>query len=264
MISYIFVNILIRNLLRMKKILCLFSALTLVLISSCSSDDSSSSDSSGIVLLKKTIRTDSDGLKITTNFTYDGNKLVSIVDNSGDGNTYYTYTNDLIIKEVYKLPDGTVEQINTYEYDTNKRLVVFVRSEPIDELGTKHVYIYNADGTISIKDYIGDDKSQTVFNGEGKITFTNGEITSITTDYSPDKAYTYDDKNNPMKNVIGLDKIAFEDSDASGIFHNIVSEKDTESNEVVGTYVFTYNSDNYPVKSIDTEHGEKTTTEYFY
>lgn len=250
----------------MKKILCLFSALTLVLISSCSSDDSSSdsSDSSDSVLLKKTTITYSDGSKVTTNFTYDGKKLVSMIDDAGDVNVYYTYTNDLISKVVYKLPDGTVEQINTYEYDSNKRLVVFVRSEPIDELGTKQVYIYNADGTVSIKDYIGDDESQTEFNGEGKIIFADGEVASITTDFSPDFAYTYDNKNNPMKNVLGNDKIAFEDSEASGIFHNIVSEKDTENDEVTGTYVFTYNSDNYPVKSVENEDGETTTVEFFY
>lgn len=248
----------------MKKILCFFSALTLVLISSCSSDDSPSESSDTVVLLKKTILTSSDGSKVTTNFTYDGNKLVSMIDDSGESNIYYTYTNDLISKAVFKLPDGTVEQINTYEYDSNKRLVVFVRSEPIDELGTKQVYIYNADGTVSIKDYIGDHESQTDFNGEGKIIFADGEVVSITTDFSPDIAYTYDNKNNPMKNVLGNDKIAFEDSDASGILHNIVSEKDIQNDEVIGAYSFTYNSDNYPTKSIETEEGKTATREYFY
>lgn len=248
----------------MKKILCFFSALTLVLISSCSSDDSPSDSSDTVVLLKKTILTSSDGSKVTTNFTYDGNKLVSMIDDSGESNIYYTYTNDLISKAVFKLPDGTVEQINTYEYDSNKRLVVFVRSEPIDELGTKQVYIYNADGTVSIKDYIGDHESQTDFNGEGKIIFADGEVVSITTDFSPDIAYTYDNKNNPMKNVLGNDKIAFEDSDASGILHNIVSEKDIQNDEVIGAYYFTYNSDNYPIKSVETEEGKTATREYFY
>ena len=52
----------------MKKIL-LFCAVALAL-NSCSSDDSSS-DSSSSVLLKKTIETDSEGTKITTNYTYD-------------------------------------------------------------------------------------------------------------------------------------------------------------------------------------------------
>ena len=44
-----------------------------------------------------------------------------------------------------------------------------------------------------------------------------------------------------MKNVLGMDKLAFEDSDADGVVHNIVSEKDLGSDEIMATYVFTYN-----------------------
>lgn len=246
----------------MKKILCLFGALTL-LLTSCSSDDSSS-ESGDNVLLKKTISTDSEGDKITTVYTYNGNKIVSMVDNSGDVGLYYTYTDDLITKIEFKLPNGTVEQINTYTYDSNKRLSTFVRSEPIDKLGSKTVYTYNTDGTVSAKNYIGDEKTQTKFNGDSKITIVNGEVVKITSDYSPNLSFTYDDKFNPMKNVLGMDKLAFEDSDASGVVHNIVSEKDLDYNEVMATYIFTYNEANYPTKSVESEDGEIATVEYFY
>ncbi|MDQ5929453.1 MAG: hypothetical protein QG594_1232, partial [Bacteroidota bacterium] len=62
----------------MKKILCLFGALTFALTSCSSDDDSSGSPSSDLVLLKKTITTNSDGEKITSIYKYDGNKIVSI------------------------------------------------------------------------------------------------------------------------------------------------------------------------------------------
>ncbi|MFD1604200.1 hypothetical protein ACFSJW_08145 [Flavobacterium artemisiae] len=246
----------------MKKFLLLFGVLTMSL-TSCSSDDSSS-ESTDTVLLKKTILTDSDGEKITTTYTYNGNKIVSMVDDSGDVGLYYTYTDDLITKIEFKLPNGTLEQVNTYTYDANKKLSVFVRSEPTDKLGSKTVYTYNSDGSVSAKNYIGDDKTQTSFNGESKVFFTNGEIVKITSDYSPDKSFTHDDKFNPMKNVLGMDKLAFEDSDADGVVHNIVSEKDLGSDEIMATYVFTYNAANYPTKCVESEEGEIATTEFFY
>ncbi|OOV20278.1 hypothetical protein [Flavobacterium sp. LM4] len=248
----------------MKKILCLFGALTFALTSCSSDEDSSGSPSSDLVLLKKTISTDSEGEKVTTIYKYSGNKIVSVTDDQGEFNRYYTYTGDLITKIEYKLPNGTVDQINTYEYDSNNRLIKFVRVEPLDELGNKEVYTYNSDGTVSIKEYIGDDKTQNQLNGEGKVTFTNGEVTKIIIDYGPSRSYIYDDKNNPMKNVLGFDKLAFEDSEASGILHNIVSEKDLDYDEVTATYIFTYNSAGYPTKSTENEEGEIATVEFFY
>lgn len=248
----------------MKKFLLLFAAFTISL-NSCSSDDSSSdSNSDSVVLLKKTITTDSDGEKLTTNYTYNGNKIVSIIDDSEDVDLYYTYTDDLITKLTFKYKNGTIEQVNTYEYDSAKRLVTFVRSEPLDEWGSKEVYTYNTDGTVSIKHYRGDDKTQDVLNGEGTIFFTGGEVSKITINYGPSRSYTYDDKNNPMKNVLGFDKISFEDGEASGIVHNIVSEKDLDYDEVMSKYVFTYNSDGYPTKSVEDEEGEIATIEFFY
>ena len=248
----------------MKKILCLFGALTFALTSCSSDDDSSGSPSSDLVLLKKTITTDSDGEKVTVTYKYNGNKIVSITDSQGEFDRYFTYTGDLITKIEYKLPGGAVDQINTYEYDSNNRLITFIRVEPFDEWGSKEVYTYNNDGSVSIKSYSGDDKTQTVFDGDGKVIFTDGEVTKITTNYSPSRSYIYDDKNNPMKNVLGFDKLAFEDSEASGILHNIVSEKDLDYDEVTATYVFTYNSAGYPTKSTESEEGEVATVEFFY
>lgn len=246
----------------MKKILSLFSAITLVLLSSCSNEEAPS-DSSGTdgVLVKKTIETLSDGSKITTNFTYDGNKIISWVDDSGEVNMYYTYTGDLITKIVFKYPNGTIDQVNTYGYDSNNRLVTFVRSEP-NWGDTKESYVYNTDGTVSI--YYGDYKPQSGVSPNGTITFANGEVFSIKTS-TTNKQFAYDDKNNPAKNILGMNRIPFGDSEAlGGILHNQVSEKDVTNNKITATSVYTYNSAGYPIKSVDTDGGVTTTTEYFY
>ncbi len=242
----------------MKKFLLLFCAMTLAL-TSCSSDD----NSSDTVLLKKVVLTGSEG-KTTVNYTYNGNKLVSVVDDFKVINMHYTYTGDLITKIDFKLPDGSIEQTNTFTYGTDGKLATFVRVEfdEDDFKGYKEVYTYNANGTISVKAYNGDDKTQTNATGTSTITFVNGDVSEITSTNSPDHKYTYDSKNNAAKNVLGLDKIAFVDGEGTDVFHNQLS--DTADGEIWSTYSFTYNADGYPEKSIDNEEGESFTSEYFY
>jgi len=244
----------------MKKFLCLFSALSMVLISSCSNDDSPNSSDS--VLLKKVVLTGSGG-KTTVNYKYDGNKLVSVIDDSGEVNLYYTYTGDVITKIEFKLPNGTTEQVNTFSYGADGKLATFVRVENDEDVkGYKEVYTYNANGTISVKSYSGDDKTQTTASGTSTITFVSGDVSEVTSTNSPNRKYVYDDKNNAAKNVLGLDKISFVDGEGTGVFHNEVSE--TTDGKVSATYNYNYNSVGYPEKSTDKIDGFSYTSEYFY
>ena len=242
----------------MKKILCLFGALTFAL-TSCSSDD----DSSGSVLLKKEIKTDSEGDKVTTNHEYNGNKIVkSTVNGSTDG-TYFTYTGNLITKMEFKY-DNQLEHIDTYTYDSSNRLITYVSIAPLEEEGFKEVYTYNADGSISVQVFTGDEVTQTISNGTRKITFVGGEITTIVSTETRSYSYTYDDKNNPFVNVLGYKEISFVDGTATGISHNILTEKDIDYDAVITKYVYTYNSAGYPTKSVNDIDDEISTTEYFY
>lgn len=242
----------------MKKLLCLFSALLLV-FSSCSNDDNSSTNENQI-LLKKTTTTDADGLTSTTIHNYNGNKIVSSIFESKESMNY-TYTGDLITKLEFKLSDGTVEQVNSFEYDSNGKLATFKRIDPIYDLGNKEVYTYNADGSISVVEYIGDSKTQTQENATSTITFLNGEVSAIVSTNSSDFKYTYDAKHNPTKNVLGMDKISFTDGEASGILHNIISRTE---DSITSTSEITYNAYGYPEKSFDNFEDKGTTTEYFY
>ncbi|MBE8725845.1 hypothetical protein [Flavobacterium hungaricum] len=245
----------------MKKILCLFGALTLVL-TSCSSDDSSS-ESSDNVLLKKTIITNSDGEKTTINYKYDGNKIVSAIDDSGDSNMYYTYTGDLITKIEYKYPDGTIDQINTYSYNAEGKLTTFLRVDPEMDWGNKEVYTYNTDGTITAQAYSGDSKTQTLKGTVNTIKFINGEVSEIVSAASwENHKYTYDDKNNPEKNILGMDKIAFVDGEANGVKFNILT--DTSEGDLWTNSTFTYNDKGYPTKEVDKGSDSLGTSEYFY
>ncbi|TDW44260.1 hypothetical protein EV144_1099 [Flavobacterium sp. 270] len=249
----------------MKKILCLFGALTL-LLTSCSSDDSSSS--SDLVLLKKTVITSPEGDKATINYKYDGNKIVSAIDDSGFFNLNYTYTGDLITKIDFKLPNGKSEQVNTFTYTADGKLSTFVRVEYEVEDGNsvlrgyKEVYTYNTDGTISVKGYSGNDISQTIASGTGTVKFVNGEVSEITSTNSPTHKYTYDTKNNPAKNILGMDKIAFADGEGNGIKFNILT--DTAGSSMWTNSTFTYNDQGYPTKEVDKGTESLGTSEYFY
>lgn len=249
----------------MKKLLCLFGALALVL-TSCSSDDSSSS--SDLVLLKKTVITNPDGDKATINYKYDGNKIVSATDDTGFFNLHYTYTGDLITKIDFKLPNGKSEQVNTFTYTSDGKLSNFVRVEYEYEEGLavlrgyKEVYTYNTDGTISVKGYSGSDVLQNVPSGTATIKFVNGEVSEITSTNSPDHKYTYDNKNNATKNILGMDKIAFVDGEANGVKFNILT--DTADGDLWGNSTFTYNDQGYPTKEVNTGSDSLGTTEYFY
>jgi hypothetical protein len=245
----------------MKKILCLFGALSL-LLTSCSSDDNESNDNTDAVLLKKTIITDSEGDAVTSIYTYDGNKIVSIVDDSGDVNEYYTYTGNLITKLEYRFPDGSIDQINTYTYNAEGKLVTFVRTQT--NYVHKEVFTYNADGTVTAESYSGDSESELMEGTVNTIKFVNGEVSEI---ISPDASneehvYTYDTKNNPMKNVIGMDKIAFIDGEGNGVKFNILT--DTSEDELWTNSTFTYNDNGYPTKEVDTGTDSLGNTEFFY
>lgn len=248
-----------------KNLLCLFSAL--LVLASCSSDVTREDDDTtttnpteGQTFLKKTIEKE-DGLTLTTNYKYNGNKLVSVIDSNG-GSMIYTYTGDLITKLEFKLADGTLEQVNSYMYSTDGKLTTFTRVEPLEDYGYRESYTYNANGTITVNSYGGNVGAQNDVGGKSTITFLNGVVIEIISTNSPNHKYTYDTKNNPLKNVLGMDKIAFVDGEADGNLHNILT--DHTGDAVWASSIYTYNTSNYPATSIETTQVGKVSTEYFY
>jgi hypothetical protein len=250
----------------MKKLLFLLSV-SILFFSSCIPNPEENPDPIvpvATLFLKKTIDTYDGGETVTTNYTYSGNKLVSIVSDTPDEpNLYVTYTGNLITKGEYKFADGTIDQINTFEYDDTNRLVTYKRVDPEMDLGNKETYVYNLDGTISVTYFIGDATTQTEAAGTGTVTFEDGEISEIS---SPEDTFTYvyDNKSNPLKNVLGWNKIAFVDGEGNGVAHNITSFVHTNAGmPMTFTYEYTYAS-GYPIESVANDEDGTYTTEYFY
>ncbi|PKB15878.1 hypothetical protein [Flavobacterium sp. 5] len=256
----------------MKKILFLFSTLTLVLIYSCSNDeknDSETSDTSS-VLLKKVISKDDDSELITT-FTYDGKKLTTV--NFSDGDLYsFTYTGDLITKIEY-FEKNVLSEKDLYTYDSQGNLVTVINIE--GNYAHRTEYTRNSDGTISYDGYYGDATSQTMFSTKGKLYFLNSEIIKDessdiqgSTTYEDVVTYIYDTKNNPYKNITGFDKIMISESSdffddlEGGISHNLLKEEWTSFNksEETTSCTYTYESNGFPKTSIV----DGTSFQYFY
>ena len=244
----------------MKKLLYLFSAIALTL-ASCSSEDDSNNISD--VLVTKIIETYEDNSTYTTEYVYSGTKLVSSTDSDGEYQLF-TYTGNLITKIEYFLSDDTLDQVETYTYDSSDRLISFVRVFPTDtDWGNKETYTYNTNGTISVNYYSGDYNSQTNLDQTGVITFLNGEISQIATSDGNTDDYTYDNKNNPFKNVLGYNKIFFTDALTDGVVNNIVT---MTSSTTGGSYVNTntYNSNDFILTSESVSSVETISSEFFY
>ena len=255
----------------MKKLLYLFSAIALTL-TSCSSEDDSN-NSSG-TLLTKIIETYDDGTVETTDFEYNGNKIVSV---SSDldlrDETIYTYTGDLITKEEYFFDDGidSFEEVIDYEYDSNNRLIKSIRTDEYWDVETDN-FTYNSNGTVSFTTTA---NSTTIASG---IIFFNGnqpykkEITE-----NPGTAFevswveesTFDLKVSPFANVTGFYKIIIGTPSYTrgypGIAGNSLDFSIDNSLEESSTY--TYNGNNMPATEtyIDFNNSDNnSTSQYFY
>jgi outer membrane biogenesis lipoprotein LolB len=73
-----------------------FLFIVIAFLTSCSKNEDKPSENNNPVLLKKSISTSSTGIPRTTDYVYDGNKIVSATTNTFKVN--YFYTNDLISK----------------------------------------------------------------------------------------------------------------------------------------------------------------------
>jgi hypothetical protein len=262
---------------KMKKLILVFSAVALI-FSSCSSDADSLPvivplvdsvvDVNG-VLLKKDIYTYNSVAK-ETNYTYTGNKLNRITDYDGEY-SLYTYTGNLITKIEYFDVANTLLTTENLTYDSNNKLVTYIEIDGLS--GYKENYVYNTDGTVSFSSFHGSNVSQTTPGDTGVMVVANGEVVRRTENHSgggvDQVTYTYDGKNSPFKNVIGLDKIVFRVSYIDfGNYHNPLTFLFTSTGNPTDSQnsTYTYNSNDFPITRTETgsSPSDVGTTQYFY
>ena len=244
----------------MKNLFYLFLAVT---IFSCSSDSDESSDTNNNSNNYKLVDTyqysyvnNDPGSSNFGNifediisYSYDGNKLLNISNDEFIVN--YTYNEDNKISAVY-YPGGDIAE---FEYDNQGRISIYIYTD-VDDYppGQPNInianFVYNQDGSV-VK----------IWQEEGRATYTylfdqNGNVTKVLSsddwDGNAELNYTYDNKNNPFKNILGNSffvNIWFNPFNISALNNNIITAEN-ENN----IFFYTYDDDDYPI-SLNSPNG---------
>ncbi|URM35126.1 hypothetical protein [Flavobacterium anhuiense] len=252
----------------MKKILCLLSAVAFV-FASCSKDDSSDSTSS--VLVKKIIDIDIDGSSSTRDYEYNGNKIVSMTE---DGLlSKYTYTGDYITKIEEFDTEGKVDLTTEYTY-TNGKLTTSIEKNTGAKYYYKTTYVHNADGTVSYDNFRGTVETgvEQEYGATGRYTLKDGNLIKLEVSYYGDERsylYEYDAKNNPFKNVIGLNLLLEDETIVNNIVKKTeISGSGTNIHTTLTTYTYKYDANNFPTEKVESyqsgSYVSTQTTQFVY
>lgn len=254
----------------MKKLILLFSAVSLIL-NSCSSDADPLPVYTPVVdvntiLIKKMIYTDAGSPAETYNYIYNGNKIAKIMDDFGYSNI--TYTGDLITLVQHYDDTNHLVASEHFTYNGSNKLVTNLYKDIDSDYGSKETYVYNIDGTVSVSKYSGNATAQTDYMGYYKMFLLNKEIVKVENYDSigllvETSTFTYDGKNNPFKNILGWAQLQYSTSQLGGAYQNVVHNNDP-SEDLTNTY--TYDANNFPLTQTerDAANTVQGTTQYFY
>ena len=276
----------------MKRIVLLLSVVILA-FSSCSKNEDAPAipivDSNGILLKKTRTRLDIDLTNTYpsysyTYFQYDGNKIVKTYyyENETDFNgCLYTYSDNLITK-IDKYSFGHKEAEEIFEYNSEQKVVRYTFNNLAFNSGEVFNYTYNFDNTISFNKRIWDLYNSPRLTATGKIYSDRYEFTEIAPLSNDTKIFKFvrDGKNNPLKNILGYDKICmirlhsdlflsgFEQMniDSTQNIINMLEVTQLGDLSTFGFSTFTYNIYNYPIKMhySNYETTSYRTIDYYY
>jgi hypothetical protein len=232
--------------------------ISLLLTFACSSDSDSNDDDGGNptdnTLIKQIIYNyaDDDGSYMQT-FSYDGNKLLSIIDTSSDSDDVYSVTFQ-------------------YEGDKLSLMSFFDNSEFVESATLS----YNSDGILTNFEHLFPEISDDSYNHAVAYDDVNNIITLTTTtlfdseyttefnfennnvidqiDSSRVLSFNYDNKNGIYRNITDIETIVLVMSmmenglDIYGPYNNLLEKTDAQPGfpTDLETYQYTYNSNDYP------------------
>lgn len=249
----------------MKKTI-LFLSLSLFAFSCDGDDDLTPFDPNNAqtAIVKKIVETYDDNSTLTTTFAYNDNKIINFSDSDGDS-AIFTYSGDRITRIDY-YTGGTVTQTDLITYNSDSQITSYKTSTFEDNLGTKDDFTYNTDGTVSAVSHHGSLTEQDQLGDPYKLFFTDGELVKKITYGNPNtitETYTYDDKNNPFKNVIGLNKVWLIQGEIYGVNKNMTTYSGTDHPRSVE---YQYNAADFPTNSEEIGTGAESgiISQYFY
>jgi hypothetical protein len=250
----------------------------LLVLSSCSSDsgENDTPATPSTVLVKKIIELDKEGKEMsTTDFVYNGNKIVSeviakkdlsVIGNIGFLYTYkteYTYTGNLItsikVKNIGANQDKLVLKTDFF-YDSNEDLISSTREQYFDTFKAILRVVYTKINTTSVncKMYSSDsrDNIETMI-WEGKFSFDTNKNLVKSESFDASLlfgSFEYDTKSNPKKGILGLDKIVFQEIpplyNVSALRYHLHRFNNVLKSNISGSFPrynqYTYNANGYP------------------
>lgn len=251
----------------MNRILPLLSVL-FVLFQSCSSSDSDS-PSQNSILIKRIVQTTPQAEYIS-DFTYNGLKMVQSTQATTNflRRGVYTYTGDLVTKIEYFDIDDALIETRIFNYNTENKIASMLKLLPLSGSGIRVAFTHNSDGSVTAIGYSGDLINQNTLEYNNTITFSNGEISSMVQNMGNQTlTCSYDNKNNPFKNVIGFDEISYANDGffSTAINHNLIQINSYRPGIPVYTtnFTFTYNSDDFPLTQTSDNAVGLTTYTYY-
>jgi len=266
----------------MKKIL-LFAFIAGTLFS-CSNDDNNgetnnTTETENSILPVKIVYTTLKGdYNSISTISYDGNKIKEInITYSGIENystkSIYQYTGDLITKITDYDKDGGESMVREYTYQNGKVSTLITtewdRGNPAGDKKYVATSEFEWIDANHLKETITQNNSNSI--GSNEYFYTNGNLIRNTSSDGGEHIISYDNKENPFKNIIGLQLISFDDEIIFSKNNPIKYESKYNSNSSGSIlYTYEYKDNNYPSKvtevytSANDDNREPETTEYFY
>ncbi|RYJ39573.1 hypothetical protein NU08_1242 [Flavobacterium anhuiense] len=242
----------------MRKITYLL-CISLFIFTSCSSESDTPQNTETSTVPKKQIISRLDS-PVTIDFVFDGNKIVSST-HSDNYVVKYTYKGDLITKK------ESSDLTNEYSY-TDGKLTTYLRKLTGRDYYDKYSYTYVSNDVVSfvVSRITISTGAEEVISAKNIYTLKDGNIIKYETSSSV-TTYKYDNKNSPMRNVLGFNKIFEEQPQVSSSVNNVTSYSVTLSNNSSYTneITYTYNDHNFPTE-INYYHGQSIafTNKYSY
>ncbi len=244
----------------MKKILSMAAIALFIAMTSCSGDDSpeSTNPDTSSVFLTKIESTYDDGSSESSLFTYEGNKLIK-EDYTDGGYALYEYSNSHISQILYYIDEEELFRKEIYEYNSENKLASYTHQIliPTTYISERIEFTHVDNNTVIAKNY---NINNTLISTD-TITISNGNITQYISEHnsgSVTNSFTYDDKNDPFKNIHDFDVIILSQYHYGGGVNNVITENLENVNG--NTYTYTYNANGFP--SISFRGG--VTIQYFY
>lgn len=209
----------------------------------------------------------------TLELTFDGNKIQSIFNAKEKTKTLFIYSGDFITTKKVIYENSSVRETN-YLYENNKLKEIIYKG-----YFSSRKYSYKGDQMVFYVDHC---ENPNIINRDniGKFIVQNGNIVEeVEEEKTPlyqgelsggeNNKYSYDDKNHPMKNVLGFNLLLGEEIFSDNLLgkNNVIktnhtSQFMTSGNRLIYTLIinrmYTYNKDGYPVTEEYSENGKKT------